>query len=79
MGTDKRNPLFTVYGDEEEGELHVYQGLALLEVVSAGRNDPNFKMLVGRLYYSGLSLAVLQRTFQVDPNTIVRWGLALGS
>jgi len=79
LGTDKRNPLFTVYGDEDEGQLHVYYGLELLEVVSDDRNDPNFKMLVGRLYNAGLNLGVLQRTFQVDPKTMVRWGQALRS
>ena len=79
LGTDKRNPLFTVYADEEEEQLHVYYGLELLEVVSADRNDPNFKMLVGRLYNCGLNLVVLQRTFEVDPKTIQRWAGALRS
>jgi len=79
LGTDKRNPLFTVYAEEEEEQLHVYYGLELLEVVSADRNDPNFKMLVGRLYNCGLNLVVLQRTFEVDPKTIQRWAGALRS
>lgn len=79
LGTDKRNPLFTVYVEEDQEQLHVYYGLELLEVVSADRNNPNFKMLVGRLYNAGLSLLVLQRTFQVDPKTIQRWGRALRS
>jgi len=81
LGTDKRNPLFTVY-QEEEGEreeLHVYYGLELLEVVSAGRNDPDFKMLVGRLSNAGVSRRVLRETFEVDPKTIQRWGRALRS
>ena len=81
LGTDKRNPLFTVYAHEEgQGEqLHVYYGLELLEVVSADRNEPNFKMLVGRLYNAGVSLRVLQQTFQADGKTIQRWGRALRS
>jgi hypothetical protein len=79
LGTDKRNPLFTVYAEQDQEQLHVYYGLELLEVVSANRNDPNFKMLVGRLYNAGLSLVVLQRTFEVDPKTIQRWGRALCS
>lgn len=79
LGTDKRNPLFMVYADEDQEQLHVYYGLELLEVVSADRNDPNFKMLVGRLHNAGLSLRVLQSTFQVDPKTIQRWGRALRS
>jgi len=79
LGIDKRNPLFTLYADEDQEQLHVYYGLELLEVVSADRNNPNFKMLVGRLYNAGLSLLVLQRTFHVDPKTIRRWGRALCS
>ncbi|MHC1766934.1 MAG: Tn3 family transposase [Verrucomicrobiia bacterium] len=46
--------------------LHVYYGLESLEVVSAHRNDPSFKMLVGRLHKAGVSLRVLQQTFQSD-------------
>lgn len=81
LGTDKRNPLFTVYIQEEDTEeqLHVYYGLELLEVVSADRNDPSFKMLVGRLYNAGVGLRVLQQTFQSDGKTIQRWGRALRS
>jgi hypothetical protein len=79
LGTDKRNPLFTVYCQEEgeQEQLHVYYGLELLEVVSADRNDPSFKMLVGRLANAGVSLKVLRRTFQADSKTIQRWGRAL--
>ena len=79
LGTDKRNPLFTVYCQEEgqPEQLHVYYGLELLEVVSADRNNPHFKMLVGRLFNAGVSLRVLQQTFPADPKTIQRWGRAL--
>jgi hypothetical protein len=56
LGTDKSNPLFTVSTHEEgqEAYLHVYYGRELLEVVPADREDPNLKMLVGRLYDAGL-------------------------
>jgi hypothetical protein len=81
LGIDKRNPLFSVYQQEdgEREELHVYYGLELLEVVSAERHDPDFKMLVGRLSNAGVSRRVLQETFAVDPKTIQRWGRALRS
>lgn len=81
LGTDKRNPLFTVYVQEEDDQeqLHVYYGLELLEIVSADRNEPSFKMLVGRLHNAGVSLSALQRTFSVDAKTIRRWGRALRS
>jgi hypothetical protein len=81
LGIDKRNPLFSVYQQEDgdREELHVYYGLELLEVVSAERHDPDFKMLVGRLSNAGVSRRVLQETFEVDPKTIRRWGRALRS
>jgi hypothetical protein len=81
LGTDKRNPLFTVYVHEEDDQeqLHVYYGLELLEIVSADRNEPTFKMLVGRLHNAGVSLRVLRQTFSTDPKTIRRWGRALRS
>ncbi len=72
LGTDQRNPLFTIYvEEEEEGErLHVYYGLELLEKVSADREDSSFKMLVGRLDNAKLNRRVLGETFQVDPKTM---------
>lgn len=72
LRTDKRNPLFTVYADAEgdQERLHVHYGLELLEVVSADRNDPSFETLVGRLHNAGVSLRVLQQTFQSDAKTI---------
>jgi hypothetical protein len=79
LGTDKRNPLFTVYYQEEDDQeqLHVYYGLELLEIVSADPKEPSFKMLVGRLHNAGVRLSVLQQTFQADVKTIRRWGRAL--
>jgi len=45
--------------------------------VSADRNDPNCKLLVGRLANGGVSLRVLRQTFQAGRKTIQRWGRAL--
>lgn len=77
LGTDKRNPLFTIYLDESKQRLLVYYGMELLEVVSAKPQDPNYKLLVGRLYNAGLSVKVLEATFEVDRKTMRRWGQAL--
>jgi hypothetical protein len=76
LGLDRGNPVFTVYADDEE-QLHVYYGFELLEVVSADRQSPNFKMLVGRLYNSGTNRKVLSETFGVDPKTIRGWAAAI--
>jgi hypothetical protein len=77
LPTDKRNPCFSLYLDDEEKNIHVYYGLELLEVVP---NDPEhsaYKLLAGRLYNAGLKVAVLEEVFQADRKTIRLWGRAL--
>ena len=76
LGLDRESPIFTVYADDEE-HLHVYYGFERLEVVSADRQAPNFKMLVGRLYNSGIKRKVLCETFGVDLKTIRGWAEAI--
>lgn len=77
LPTDKRNPCFSLYLDEEERNIHVYYGLELLEVVP---NDPGhsaYKLLAGRLYNGRVKVAVLEEVFQADRKTIRLWGQAL--
>jgi len=78
LGTDKRNPIFSVC--RQEGavpSLHVYYGAELLEVVPEDRRHPAFKLLLARLYNSGVKRSALQRSFKVDRKTMQRWGQAL--
>jgi hypothetical protein len=81
LGTDKRNPVFTVYRAEPSAaaSLHVYYGAELLEVVPEDRRSPAFKLLVGRLYNAGVKAVTLQQSFGVDRKTMQRWGRALQS
>ncbi len=79
LGVDKRNPCLTVYRDLSKGQLQVYYGHELLEVVGDDREQVGFKILVGRLYNAGLKIGCLQRQFEVDPKTMKRWGEALQS
>jgi hypothetical protein len=58
LGTDKNNPMFAVYRDEQKRELHVYYGFELLEVVPDDKTSPrfigrNFEKLVGTLKTRG--------------------------
>ena len=76
LGLERESPIFTVYADGQE-QLHVYYGFERLEVDSADRQSPNFKMLVGRLYNSGTNRKVLCETFGVDPKTIRGWAAAI--
>lgn len=80
LGTDKRNPIFSVCRQAETPpSLHVYYGAELLEVVPEDRHHPAFKLLVARLYNAGVKGLALQRTFRVDRKTMQRWGQALQS
>lgn len=77
LGTDKRNPVFAVYEDDSGERLLVYYGFEIIEIVNNNAEDPGFKLLLGRLYNSGIKLSALCESFQVDPKTVRRWGAAL--
>lgn len=79
LGIDRRNPLFAVYQDSDQEQLHVYYGFELLEIVPDQPEAPAFKMLAGRLYNAGLKVQSLTEVFQVDRKTLQRWGRALQS
>ena len=80
LGTDKGNPIFSVYRQEGAApSLHVYYGAELLEVVPEDRRYPAFKLLIGRLYNAGVKGLALQQSFRVDRKTMRRWGQALQS
>jgi hypothetical protein len=80
LGTDKRNPIFSVCRQGGTAPtLHVYYGAELLEVVPEDRQHPAYKLLVARLYNAGVKGLALQRHFKVDRKTMQRWGRALQS
>ena len=80
LGTDKRNPIFSVCRQAGTSALlHVYYGAELLEVVPEERQHPAFKLLLARLYNAGIKAVELQRHFRVDRKTMQRWGQALQS
>ncbi|MBK5101773.1 MAG: hypothetical protein JJE15_12390, partial [Desulfobacteraceae bacterium] len=79
LGTDKKNPVFTIYRDAKEQILHVYYGGKLLEKVPDDKRHPEFKLLLARLFNSGVKATVLERVFGVDHKTMKRWGSALTS
>jgi hypothetical protein len=80
LGTDKRNPIFSVCRQAgTPPSLHVYYGAELLEVVPEDRQHPAFKLLVARLYNAGVKGSALQGSFKVDRKTMQRWGQALQS
>lgn len=79
LGTDKRNPSFTICRDVEAGCLQVYYGGEIFEKVPDDRNDPQYKMMVARLYNAGVNAVKLKEAFGADRKTMQCWGDALKS
>lgn len=79
LGTDKRNPSFTICRNIKEKSLHIYYGGDLFETVPEDRNEPQYKMMVARLYNSGANAVKLKEAFGADRKTMQCWGDALKS
>ena len=60
-------------------ELFVFLGMAMLEKVPRLRDHISFKMLLARLYNSGVSSRRLKKTFGIARSTLRRWGRAIKS
>ena len=77
LGTDKKNPLFSVYRDPDKSELHVYYGFELLEVVPDDKQSPRFRLMVAQLFNAGVKGVTLSDVFSVDRKVMRGWGRAL--
>ena len=78
LGTDKRNPSFTVFRDDK-AKILVFYGCELLDTLPDDREHMRYKLTVATLYNAGINLRQLQKAFNVDPKTIRRWGRVLES
>ena len=55
LGVDKKNPFFTICKDPSQPEkLLVFFGMSLLEVIDDTPDSPSLKLLLARLYNSGV-------------------------
>lgn len=79
MGTDKRNPLFTICRTNDSKAIYIYYGAALLEIVTDDKNDPAFKLLLARLYNARVNCSIMVKKFGIARTTMKRWGEALKS
>ena len=77
LGVDKKNPGFTLY--RENKVLQVYLGTSLMETVPDNKTNPAFKLLIGRLFNSGMKKKTLGEVFGLCYTTMKRWGDALKS
>lgn len=80
LWSDKKNPDFTLVRTKTSPvTLEVYLGGNLLEAVPEDRNNPEYKLLVGRLYNAGIKRKSLEKTFAVARTTMRRWAVAIKS
>lgn len=80
LGTDTCDPYFTVYvSTDNDDDLHVYFGLALLERVNRGTEGFQYKYLLARLYNGGFKRKKLVEAFNHSVGTLRRWGDAVRS
>ena len=77
IGTDKRNPLITVFKNSKEKTIDVYYGAGLLEAVTDVPNSPALKHLIARLFLSGVKKKSLVDNFGYSYNAIKRWAEAI--
>ena len=76
IGTDKRNPLITVFKNRTEKTIDVYYGAGLFEVVADVPKSPELKHMIARLFLSGVSKKSLTDNFGYSYNAIKRWAEA---
>ncbi len=49
LGADKRNPLLSVYHDQEHRQLLVYYGFEIIEIVPDDTRAGSYKLLLGAI------------------------------
>ncbi len=78
LGADNKNE-FTIYKDFKDNKIHVYFGNGLFEVVENCKTNPELKLLLARLYNSGVKVKTLIDHFGFSYPTYKHWGDALKS
>ncbi len=78
LGADEKNE-FTVYKDSKSMQVHVYFGNGLYEIVENNKDNPELKLLLARLYNSGVKVKTLIEHFGFSYPTYKHWGDALKS
>ncbi|GAI20927.1 unnamed protein product, partial [marine sediment metagenome] len=64
IGVSKKNPYFTICRNESTPRnIYVYFGAALMEVVPEDKSNPEFKLLIARLYNAGVKAKSITEEF----------------
>ena len=76
LGTDKKNPIFSLY-KKDANTLYILYGAELLSIVSLNTHNFERKIIIGILYNSGVKVKSLVEAFSLDKKTIKKIGDAL--
>lgn len=79
IGVDKKNPHFTIFRNKEKGEIHIYYGATLFDVIVDSPENAELKFMLARLYNAGVKVKSLIQHFGYSYPTYKRWGEALKS
>lgn len=79
IGTDKKNPFFSVHRDTENNRLYVYYGANVFEVLEDKKESPQLRFLVGKLYNAGVKAADISRELGFCFRSIKKWANAIQS
>ncbi len=79
IGTDKKNPHFTVFRDIKNKQIHFYFGAGLFEIIPDQKDHPQLRLLVARLRNSGISFSKLSSAFGYCYRSINKWANALNA
>ena len=77
LGTDRKNPMLTLFRRQGENTIEIYYGGHPFETVTDDSRHISFRTAVGRLYNAGLCREKLCRLFGVSIKTMRRWAQAL--
>ena len=77
IGTDKKNPIFSLFENPHKNTLHVFLGGIPFDVVENDKNKPEFKLMLARLFNAKVNQNALLKTFGIALTTIRRWAIAL--
>ena len=77
IGTDAKNPFFTVFRNSKSKKIEVYHGICLLETIVDEKDNPQLKLLIARLKNAGVKTSILTRQFGYCYRSIIRWSKAL--
>jgi hypothetical protein len=78
IGADDKND-FTVYRDRKNNQIQIFFGQGLYETIEDNKDNAEFKLLLARLYNSGVQVKTLIDNFGFSYPTYKRWGDALKS